>query len=342
MTMKHFAYHLGRLCCVAILLVASQITQAQEAAAAAATDDAALEDDWKAERTQIEKEIEQEVQAELDRLVTHEGIVKILAQQWKITPPWSWPVPEKYKPSKAVEEALGEILKKEADKRFPAKEREKFTVEAKEKYPLHQVGDSVSFTLRGGYGANVEVSGVFTRLSPERIRVGNRWINHRDLDEDTSARFYADENARRIDEYVIRENSKYDARIANYIFDEKQMRLPGELLKAHYVPDLRKKNASVKNPNLDTWITRKEAVEILYELQRKIEGEKLRKSITEKKFKAMEYEWVADRKEWMPIYIIEEMREEERRKQEAAQRGAGGMPMDGGMPPDGMPPPPPM
>ena len=93
----------------------------------------------------------------------------------------------------------------------------------------------------------------------------------------------------------------------------------------------------MKNPNLDTWITRKEAVEILYELQRKIEGEKLRKSITEKKFKAMEYEWVADRKEWMPIYIIEEMREEERRKQEAAQRGAGGMTMDGGMPP-----PPPM
>ena len=61
MTMKHFAYHLGRLCCVAILLVASQLTQAQEAAAATATatatDDAALEDDWKAERTQIEKEI---------------------------------------------------------------------------------------------------------------------------------------------------------------------------------------------------------------------------------------------------------------------------------------------
>ncbi|NLE53868.1 MAG: hypothetical protein GX617_02930, partial [Lentisphaerae bacterium] len=48
MTMKHFTYHLGRLCCVAILLVASQLTQAQEAAA----DDAALEDDWKAERTQ--------------------------------------------------------------------------------------------------------------------------------------------------------------------------------------------------------------------------------------------------------------------------------------------------
>lgn len=336
MTMKHHAYHLGRRCCLLLLLVAGLFAQAQDAAAPAA--DAAAEDDWKAERTQIEKEIEQEVQAELDRLVTHEGIVKILAQQWKITPPWSWPVPEQYKPIKAIEEALDEVLKKEADKRFPAKEREKFTVEAKEKYPLHQEGDTVSFTLRGGYGANVEVHGTFMRLSPERIRVGSRWINHRDLDEDTAARFYADENARRIEEYVIRENSKYDARIASYIFDEKQMRLPGELLKANYVPDLRKKNASPKNPNLETWITRKEAVAILYELQRKIEGDKLRKTISEKKFKAMEYEWVADKKEWMPIYIIEEMREEERRKQEAAQRVAGGgMPMDGGMPP-----PPPM
>ncbi|NMA47406.1 MAG: hypothetical protein GX945_12675 [Lentisphaerae bacterium] len=329
MTTKHYPYRLGRLCCLILLLVAPRFAQAQGAAESA-------EDDWRAERAQIEKEIEQEVQAELDRIVTREGIVRTLTQQWKITPPWAWPIPEKYKPIKAVEEALDEVLKKEADKRFPAKEREKFAVEAKEKYPLYKEGDTVTFTIRGGYGANVEVHGTFMRLSPERLRVGNRWINHRDLDADTSACFYADENARRIEEYIIRENSKYDARIANYIFDEKQMRLPGEFLKANYVPDLRKKNASTKNPNLDMWITRKEAVDILYELQRKIEGDKLRKSISEKKFKAMEYEWVADKKEWMPIYIIEEMREEERRKQEAAQRTAGGdgMPMDGGdMPP---------
>ena len=149
-----------------------------------------------------------------------------------------------------------EILKKEADKRFPAKERDKFTVEAKEKYPLHQVGDSVSFTLRGGYGANVEVHGTFMRLSPERIRVGNRWINHRDLDEDTSARFYADENARRIEEYVIRENSKYDARIQITSLmktNAAARRTP----QAHYVPDLRKKNASVKilisTPDYPQW-----------------------------------------------------------------------------------------
>jgi hypothetical protein len=152
--------------------------------------------------------------------------------------------------------------------------------------------------------------------------------------------FYEEVNAKMRKEYVEREQRIYDAKVENFKFEQRQDRLPGELLKAFYVPDRRQKNASLRNPNPEAWISREETVNLLYAVMRKAVGDKLRKEITEAKFKEAEYEYVTELKEWMPIDVAEDWRAAQAAKAAAAQPGEGGM--EGGPPPEGMEGPPPM
>lgn len=297
-------------------------------AAAPAVDDFD-DDDWKLDRKEILKEVEREVQAQLEVLVTKEKIVKEQLVKWKLEPPWEWPLQKSIKTLAQVEAGLLEVLEKEAAKKFPLKKHhERVAQEMAEKFKMYKVADNVSFQVRGGRGTNTLVEGTVQVISAERVRIGLRWIFRDDIPEEQQALFYQEVNDKLRQEYEEREQRIYDARVDNFKFEQRQERLPGEMLKAFYVPDRRKKNASLRNPNPDSWISREEAVNLLYVAMRKVVGDQLRAKISAEKFKEAEYEYVKEKKEWMPIDVAERWRAQQAAKVEAEHPHEDGM-MDG-------------
>lgn len=330
--------------------VLAQDAPAPAAAAAAAADEAApaaeAEDEWKQERKEILKEIDLEVKKQLDVLVTKEKVVKEQLVKWKLDPAWAWPIQKGPKTVAQVEEDLLKVLEAEATKKFPIKQhQQRVAAEIEQKFRMFKVGDLVNFTVRGGRGTNTSIDGTVQKITAERIRIGQRWIHRDDIPEEYQALFYEEVNAKLRKEHEEREQRVYDAKVDNYKFEERQERLPGELLKAFYVPDRRQKNASLKNPNPEAWISREETVNLLYAVMRKAVGDKLRKEITEAKFTEAEYEYVKELKEWMPIDVAEDWRAAQAAKTEAAPPPGEGMeggppPGEGGPPPgEGAPPP---
>ncbi|HQL86706.1 MAG: hypothetical protein GX574_09710 [Lentisphaerae bacterium] len=310
-------------------------------AAAPGAAEAEVEEEWKLERKEILKEIELEVKKQLDILVTKEKIVKEQLVKWRLEPPWAWPIQKSPKTIAQVEADLMKVLEAEAAKKFPIKQHQKRVAEeVEQKFKMSGVGDQVAFTVRGGRGTNTNIDGTVQAITAERIRIRQRWVHRDDIPEEYQAMFYEEVNAKMRKEYVEREQRIYDAKVENFKFEQRQDRLPGELLKAFYVPDRRQKNASLRNPNPEAWISREETVNLLYAVMRKAVGDKLRKEITEAKFKEAEYEYVTELKEWMPIDVAEDWRAAQAAKAAAAQPGEGGM--EGGPPPEGMEGPPPM
>lgn len=328
-----------------LVLLASGVL-AQEAAAPVAAEpatateaEAEAEEEWKLERKEILKEIELEVKKQLDVQVTKEKVVKEQLVKWKLDPPWAWPIQKSPKTVAQVEADLLKVLDAEAAKKFPIKQnRQRVAAEIEQKFRMFRVGDNVSFTVRGGRGTNTNIDGTVQKITAERIRIGQRWIHRDDIPEEYQALFYEEVNAKLRREYEEREQRVYDAKVDNFKFEERQERLPGELLKAFYVPDRRQKNASLKNPNPEVWISREETVNLLYAVMRKAVGDKLRKEITEVKFAEAEYEFVKELKEWMPIDVAEAWRAAQAAKTETAPPTGEGMeggppPMEGGPPP---------
>lgn len=319
-----------------MVLLFSRVAAQDAAPAPAAGGGDEFEEEWKQERKEILKEVELEVKKQLDVLVTKEKVVKEQLVKWKLDPPWAWPIQKSPKTVAQVEADLLKVLDAEAAKKFPIKKHvERVAQEIEQKFKMYGVGDHVQFVIRGGRGTNANVEGAVQKITAERVRVGLRWIHRNDIPEDYQALFYEEVNAKLRKEYEEREQRVYDARVDNYKFEQRQERLPGELLKAFYVPDRRKQNASLKNPNPEAWISREETVNLLYAAMRKAVGDQLRKKITEEKFAEAEYEYVKELKEWMPIDVAESWRAAQAAKAEATP--AEGEGMEGG--PEGGPPP---
>jgi len=279
--------------------------------------EAPLSTAWMAEREEIRAQIAQMVQEELDRQVTYESIVEELNANMPLNPPWAWPCADCTASLHDVENQLLETLRIKAEQKYPTAEKDKIVKDVQSKFTLYQPGDLVCCVLRDGIGANTKVEGVFAAISPERLRVGSRWIHRKDLDADTSARFYEEENGPAIERMIARETSRFEAIIESYIFDEKQARLPGQFLAAGYVPDFRIKTASCKNPNASAWISRKCAIEIAYMVKRKVVGEQLLKTLTKEVFESEGYVWVGSAKDWEPSDYVEA---KERRAQRQNQQ----------------------
>lgn len=279
--------------------------------------EAPLSTAWMAEREEIRAQIAQMVREELDQQVTYEGTASELQQSMPLNPPWEWPCADNAITLQEVEYSLLTTLQNEAEQKYPAADKDKIVKDVQSKFTLYQPGDLVCCVLRDGIGANTKVEGVFAAISPERLRVGSRWIHRKDLDADTSARFYEEENGPAIERMIARETSRFEAIIESYIFDERQARLPGQFLAAGYVPDFRIKTASCKNPNASAWISRKCAIEIAYMVKRKVVGEQLLKTLTKEVFESEGYVWVGSAKDWEPSDYVEA---KERRAQRQNQQ----------------------
>ncbi|MDD4538545.1 MAG: hypothetical protein PHT80_05980 [Lentisphaeria bacterium] len=295
--------------------------------------EAPLSTAWMAEREEIRAQIAQMVQEELDRQVTYESIVEELNANMPLNPPWAWPCANATMLMPDVEQELLAALRIEAEQKYPPADKDKIVQDARRKYTLYQPGEHVSFVLRDGIGANTKVEGVFATLSPERIRVGNRWVHRKDLDAETSARFYEAENGPAIERMIVRETSRFDAIVESYIFDEKQARLPAQFLAAGYVPDFRIKTASFKNPNASAWLSRQDAIDIAYMAKRKVVGEQLKKIITKEIFESEGYVWVASQKDWEPSdYVEAKQRRAQRQSQNQQQQSSLSSPHPGRAP----------
>jgi hypothetical protein len=284
------------------------------------TPPAPLSTAWMAEREEIRAFILETLHEELDEQVSHESIVEELNARMPLVPPWTWPCPDCSNTLQGVEEQLFGLLQTEAEKKYPAVEKDKIMQEAQRRFALFQIGETVSCVLRGGQGVNTKVEGVFSVLSPERIRIGSRWIHRQDLDDDTCARFYEAENGPAIRRYALRETSRFDAIVESYIFDERQARLPALFLAAGYVPDTRIKGASFKNPNAQAWMARSDAIEIAYEAKRKLVFAQLKSKLTKEIFEDKGYVWVPSAKDWEPRDYVEA--KERRARFEAQQQSS--------------------
>lgn len=256
---------------------------------------------WKAERAKLEQVIQTRVEAELDKAVAKRDIVKQLNWRWPVDPPKESAVQVLQRVEKEIEAA--------AEKKYPAAQRKQFEKEAADKYKIHEKGEEISFTIRGGMGTNTSVSGILYELTPARIRVGSRWIARRDLDEETCANFYEDISQKYQERYVRVENIKYDSKIKVYIADLSRERIPKAFLAAGYVPKRKQYAGSLKPTD---WVSQSEVVDFLYAKRREQLEPAIRNRLTEEVFAANGYVLVEDTnkgtREWMPKKEAESFR----------------------------------
>jgi hypothetical protein len=80
----------------------------------------------------------------------------------------------------------------------------KFHKQAQETFPKWDIGDRVSFTIRGGRGPNTKVEGTLRTVAAQRIQVGDRWIIREDIDEATLVRLDPELHRAKVDQFVRR------------------------------------------------------------------------------------------------------------------------------------------
>ncbi|MBR0457616.1 MAG: hypothetical protein IJJ26_00115 [Victivallales bacterium] len=269
---------------------------------------AEADDEWKEERKELEKKIRQMTDEWLKKNVTKPILTKGLALRWRaIKPAWSWPL---LKPKRSLA-AVREDLEKRMEAQYRKENREptvkELTEAGREKYKMYQVGDIVKFKIRDGKGVNTIVEGRLTSVSFDFLRIGQRFVNRVDMDNETLALFYKDINDQMVDEYVKHEQRVYAAKLGNFVDENVQEQLAGEILKEGYVPKQMKPNAE-RSPNLARWETREEFMDKLYKKVYEEMKARKTKEFEEKVYKEAEYVYVKEAKEWMPVDVAETYR----------------------------------
>lgn len=356
-----FPAPLGKLLLTFAVVFSVQLLKAQAPAADALDDDdddyeeVAETVDWRIERDEILKEIKQYVDETVARTVTRDSTSKFIIfviQRGMEVPKlgnfnnlkgvdmtqWKWPIA---KPKTSLENIIktktADIIQR-VNVELPESAKTQFPFDAQKKYEMFKINDRISIVLRQGLGTNTDVSGIFSAITSERIMIGKRYVSRRDLDPDTEARFYKEQNAIKIDEYVRRENELYDAKKTNRIEDLKQQELPPSFHVSGYVPDPNKTGASIKTAKEEFWVARNSLHTRLFNALTRQAKEKLTAIETPKRFAERGYIQAPnenDEIEWMPQQIAEQIK----MSKEAEQTlNPDGMPPDG-MPPGGMPPP---
>lgn len=272
-----------------------------------------------------------------------------------VIPKWVWPIKGEMPTSEKLKEALEKMLEESFRAANPEKSEKELTKEGHEKYKMVRIvpGEPepfVTLKLRAGKGTNTKAEGRLSAVTPEHLRVGIRWINRLDLDEETCGMFYKDVNERLVKDYVYLEQRKYRAMLESFVVEWVMYLLPDELMKHNYIPlDYLRSDRLRVSPNMKKWVLRKDMIKRAYDFQYKREYDKQMKIVepdffkhaTEKFGYEENYEYVKEKKEWMPNTVAAAFREEQQRKLEAEKNKQQGRMGPEGMP-EGMPPGPPM
>lgn len=283
-------------------------------------DEAASEDEaWKAERTKLEEVIAQRVKEDVDKTIKQQDIATKLGLRSPVR-----------KPPKSKDEVAAEVekqLDELAAKQFPDARRKEFEKEAADKYRMYEVGEEVSFSIRGGMGPNALVKGRLYEKTKQRIKAGSRFVLRTDMDAETQSHFWEDVNEDFRKRHIRVQNTQYDAKISAFKEEQRETKLPEALRAAHYIRDPKKP----KSLKLSDWVAEADVLDFFYKKQSEAYEAEVKPKITEQVFVSNGYELVEDTingtKEWMPkkqaLTFRERLKELiERKKQEELEAGA--------------------
>jgi hypothetical protein len=347
---RMFPVSFGKLMLAFALTFALQIGNAQTAASTEHLDDDDDEDenktaetvDWHAERDEILQEIKKYVDETVAKTVTRDSTTKfittVIQRGMEIPklgnfknlrgvnmPQWKWPIAKPKESLETIVNAKTADIVQRVNIELPDSAKTQFPLDAQKKYEMFKPGERISIVLRQGLGTNTDVNGIFSAITAERIMIGKRYVSRRDLDADTEARFYTEQNAVKIDEYVRRENDLYDARKASRVDDLKRQEIPPAFHAGGYVPDPIKPGSSIKTAKEEFWIARNELHTKIFNTLTRQAKEKLTAIETPKRFAERGYIQAPnenDEIEWMPQTVAEKIKLEKEAAQAANPDGA--------------------
>jgi hypothetical protein len=285
-----------------------------QAAVPAAGDDS---EEWRAERRMLYERIDKEVDQELARIANPRAIAKALGMEY--------PVPRSPNGYAEIMAEVEEKVDDAVDLRFPASEVAGFQQEAEERYRMYEIGDRVSFVLRGGFGTNTSVEGVFRRINQNRIQIGSRWVPTSDMDDEDLARFSPELHEEMVAKYVESRKNHRELDIEKF---REQLTL--KLAYEHFT-----KNNYVYRG--DRWLSKRDYLDRIVEYQIEVKEPQIRERVEQRIFRQNEYTQYED--EWMPKSEARQLAAEakilaERKKQEEEERESmNSMPGMGGMMP---------
>lgn len=245
---------------------------------------------WKAKRDQLQQQVEKRVKQEVAKKATP----RIAAEKLGLP----WPVK---KPTKGIEDIQAEVNRRveaAVEKEYPRSRMNGFRAEADEKYRLYEVGERVTFDIRGGRGAGSHIEGVLRRVDAVRILVGSRWVIRRDVDEATLVHFDPDLSEEKRAKYVRHKTALLNGNRED-LRESEQKTVSEELFEA---------------AGYRYWKSRKQWVPISTILEqwttqaKRVEAKRLRPSIENDLFSKNGY--VKHRGEWMPTSVADKLRKQ--------------------------------
>lgn len=250
---------------------------------------------WRKTRAEIFARVEQEVKEQVEATITLESAAASLNIQL--------PAPE---PKQSADEIFAEA-RKDAEKAAlaarPLKALQTLVQEAEQIYPLYRVGDQVSIRTR--IKSNPIANGIVGAISPERIRIGSRWIPIKDIAEEQRNAFDAIKTQDLRQNYVTRQNNMQMAFLKNSTDHFLLEILPEKMRTAGYYA-ISSDNNELLNPK--NWVAAGVALQQELTRLRKETAEKLRPEIEKKRFTEQKFKYHEGKKEWQPAGILQSLK----------------------------------
>ena len=163
---------------------------------------------------------------------------------------WPYPPPETDRSAAEAVESLTPKIEQLVNEKYPKSTRESIIRTAEERYGMYRKGDRVSFVLRGGVGAQTQVSGIVYNIGEERVHVGSRWFLLEDLPKPVRERFQPDKAQANVRRYVQARLARFErARDAYERGVRRQL-----MARDGYVPVNDNKGAETEAPTQPDWV----------------------------------------------------------------------------------------
>ncbi|MEI8078901.1 MAG: hypothetical protein WCH61_04635, partial [bacterium] len=260
------------------------------------------DEEWHARRATIETALAERIKQEVAVAVTESAV----AQELKL----GWPVKAPVKTVDEISQGADTDANALAKTKYPDSAKDAFLKAAEAKYPLHQIGDMIRINLRQGAKTNTEVNGCLLAVSSESIRIGDRQLAARDIDDDMLACLDPEVRAQVIEREVRRKWQLHLVNRETFRTDEGR-RLEKERLTAAGYRLVKKARGRGTE-----WVSAKTLLD--HEMNRRMHKvtADLRAKLEPAVFAAADFKWAQN--EWIPTVVLED------RKAKAASAIAAG------------------